>query len=73
MVRVPTTREAAARAKVVETRSKAFAIRRWAVVVTPGVQFGMARMAEAFTELVGVEFRAFTDPVEAREWASGLG
>lgn len=42
-------------------------------MVTPGVQFGMARMAEAFTELVGVEFRAFTDPVEAREWASGLG
>ncbi len=73
LVRVPTVPEAAARAKVVETRSKALSLRRWAVVVTPGVQFGMARMAEAFTELVDVEFRAFTDPLEARDWASGLG
>jgi SpoIIAA-like len=70
MARVPAAAEAAERAQLVLWRSGAFAIRKWAVVVTPGMQGRMTHMAEAFTRRGDVEFRAFTDLAEAKIWAT---
>lgn len=41
---------------------------RWAAVTTNPVTYGMGKMAEALAQRRGVEFRVFTDEVEALGW-----
>jgi hypothetical protein len=71
MVRIPSTQEATARAAFVATQSRAHGIARWAAVVAPDAAFGMARMAEALSHGMSVEFRAFLTLEEALDWAQG--
>jgi hypothetical protein len=71
MARVPSSDEARARADFLVERSCAHGVVRWAVVVSRPVQYGMARMAEAFSDGAPTTFRAFRALDEAQEWARG--
>jgi len=42
--------------------------RRYAVVASPGVLFGMSRMGTTFSEAVGITGRVFTSRAAALEW-----
>ena len=71
MVRVPSAQEAQARSDFLAAKSRACGVVRWAAVVALGAQFGMARMAEVFSDRPSVTFRAFDSLEDAQRWARG--
>jgi hypothetical protein len=68
MARIPGRSEVEQRVAIVAALSTRHRVPRWAIVSTPGVQYGMGRMGEAFAQS---KFRVFTDLDEAKAWASG--
>ncbi len=65
----PSAEEGRARAAYVVAQG----IRRWAVLVATDVQYGMARLGDAYSSGTSTEIQAFRDPAEAEEWARGRG
>ncbi len=46
---------------------------RLAVLVQPGLQYGMMRMAEAYSNLKGMQLGVFEDEPAALQWVRGVG
>jgi hypothetical protein len=71
MARIPSTKDVLARVEFIAAFSKGGRISRWALVMVEGVQYGMGRMAEAYTEGRSSPFRVFTRLDDAKSWARG--
>ena len=78
MERVPAAEETRVRVWFLLAQTRVHNVARWATVVTGPATYGMGRMAEALVnQLVDhertVEFRVFTDMIEADAWLRGGG